>query len=57
MTIKELKDALHILDERLPVIFFHNGYKTDVKLTLTNKALLVSANDVPKPSVDSALDE
>lgn len=55
-TVGDLKQAIEIIKDETPVILFSNGYKANVDLNVADGALLISADDMPKPSIKAAVE-
>ena len=55
-TVGNLKEAIKIINDDTPVVLFNNGYKSNIDLDIADGALLISATDMPKPSIKSAIE-
>lgn len=55
-TVGDLKQAIEIIKDETPVILFSNGYKVNIDLNVDSGALLISADDMPKPSIKAAVE-
>jgi hypothetical protein len=55
-TVGDLKQAIEIIKDETPVILFSNGYKANIELNVAEGALLISADDMPKPSIKVAVE-
>lgn len=55
-TVGDLKQAIEIIKDETPVILFSNGYKANIELNVAEGALLISADDMPKPSIKAAVE-
>lgn len=56
ITIGDLKKSIGIIDDDAPVVLFNNGFKVNIELTVSDGALIISASDMPKPSVKYAIE-
>ena len=55
-TVKDFKESLAALKDETPVVLFSNGFKVNINLNVANGALLISADDMPKPSIKTAIE-
>jgi hypothetical protein len=55
-TVGDLKQAIEVIKDNTPVVLFNNGYKVNIDLNVVSGALLISADDMPKPSIKAALE-
>lgn len=55
-TVGDLKQAIEIIKDETPVVLFNNGYKVNIDLNVASGALLISADDMPKPSIKAAVE-